>query len=91
MIAAKAKESQERKPTDSVKQNSAEQIETRKVIAEKAGVSHDTISKTEKILEYGTEETKAKLRTGEISSNGDFLVTQKTKGLGFMRNTALSL
>ena len=41
-------ESQERKPTDSVKQNSAEQIETRKVIAEKAGVSHDTISKTEK-------------------------------------------
>jgi len=31
------------------------------------------------------------LRTGEISSNGDFLVTQKTKGLGFMRNTALSL
>lgn len=41
-------------------QNYAESkpIDTREQLAKQAGVSHDTISKTEKILEKGNDETK---------------------------------
>ena len=43
ILAEKAKESQIRKPLDSVSANSPEQIDTREELAKQAGVSHDTI------------------------------------------------
>ena len=52
-------------------QNSAESkpIDTRKELSKVASVSHDTITRVKKIEEKADEETKAKLRTGEISIN----------------------
>ena len=60
LLAEKAKEKQIRKP-DSVRQKSAEQtpIETRKELANVAGVSHDTIAKGKVIQAKASEETKA--------------------------------
>ena len=49
---------------DMVPQNSAEPLETRKELAEIAGVSHDTFSKAEKILEKGTLEHIERTRKG---------------------------
>ena len=71
VIAEKAKEQQIRKSTNFVLQNSAEQnpINTRKVIADIAGVSHDTVARVEKILDTGTPEILEKLRRGDISIN----------------------
>jgi len=51
-------------------QNSAQGQEkgpTRKQIAEIAGVSHDTIKKVKKLHEAADEETKGKLRRGEVT------------------------
>ena len=42
---------------------------TQKELAKKAGVSHDTISKTERILKVANEETKQALRSGNMSVN----------------------
>jgi DNA modification methylase len=69
-IAAKAKMNQIRKP-NFVLQNSAEQnsIDTRKELANVAGVSHDTISRVETIQAKASEEVKQKLSTGEVSIN----------------------
>ena len=39
--------------------------ETRKELAKEAGVSHDTISKVEKILAFADDETKQKLKNGD--------------------------
>ena len=54
-------------------QNSAEagiiRGETRKNLAKMAGVSHDTIHKVKKLSEAADEETKEKLRRGEVSVN----------------------
>ena len=74
VIAAKAKEQQIRKPTDSVLQNSGEQkpIRTDKEIAKAAGVSHDTIAKVEKIEAQATPEIKAALKSGDISINAAY-------------------
>jgi len=47
------------KPIESINQ-----IETRKEIAKLAGVSHDTIDKTEKIIKKGTQEQIDRARTG---------------------------
>ena len=44
-------------------------IDTRQELARRAGVSHDTISKVEKILAQSDEQTKTLLRAGEISVN----------------------
>ncbi len=41
-------------------------METRKELAEKAGVSHDTISRVEKIKEHANEETSDKMREAEL-------------------------
>ena len=68
-IAAKAKANQLRKPADSVLQNSAEQIDTRKEIATAAGVSHDTVSKVERIQETAAPELVAALRASKVSIN----------------------
>lgn len=42
---------------------------TRDELAKRAGVSHDTVRKVEKILESGNAEVTAKVRAGEISIN----------------------
>jgi len=80
-IAKQAKANQGTR-TD-IPQNSAEcikPIETRQEIAKLAGVSHDTISRVQKIQETASEETKADLRSGAISINEAFLqVTGKAK------------
>ena len=53
-------------------QNSAEagtKGETRKQLAKLAGVSHDTIKKVKKLRECADEETKGRLRRGEVTIN----------------------
>ena len=69
VIAEKAKSQQIRKPVNSVVQNSAQQnfTKTRDIIADMAGVSHDTVSKVEKILDAGTPETLEKIKRGDIT------------------------
>lgn len=63
-IAAKAKANQ-RAAGGAVPQKSAEPVDTRKEVAKQAGVSTDTVSKVQHILEHADEETKEKLRKGE--------------------------
>jgi len=71
VIVEKAKLQQVRKSENSVSQISAKQnpIDTRKVIADLAGVSHDTVSKVEKILNAGNHEILEKLQRGDVSIN----------------------
>ena len=73
LIAEQAKERQIRKPQNSVPQISAEQkSETRPVLADIAGVSHDTIRKVEKLEATAPQELKEQLRNGDISINQAF-------------------
>jgi hypothetical protein len=78
IIAERAKEQQIRKP-QSVWQNSAEQkpIETRKEIAAIAGVSHDTVSRVEKIIEH--PEISEKVKAGELSINQGYQMARRTE------------
>ena len=74
LIKAQAKERQIRKPigNESVPQNSAEQKadgESRHKVADLAGVSHDTIKKVKKLTESADDDTKQKLRRGDVSIN----------------------
>ena len=72
LIAAKAKENQLSTLAQfAVPQNSAkrEQIETREELAKLSGVSHDTISRIEKIAKKAPDDVKTKLRAGEMSIN----------------------
>ena len=57
LIAAKAREKQ-REEGKTLKQKSAEVIETREELAKFAGVSHDTIHKVEVIEKEAPEEVK---------------------------------
>ena len=68
-IAAKAERRQESWVNQySLSQNSAEpSIDTRKEIAEAAGVSHDTVSKVERIQETAAPELVAALRESKVS------------------------
>ena len=68
-----AKEAKERqlsglKQFDTVQQNSAGR-ETRDELAAYAGVSHDTISKVEKIQRDGSDELRGQVERGEVSIN----------------------
>jgi DNA-binding XRE family transcriptional regulator len=63
IIQEKAKENQIQSG-GAVPQKSAKPIETRIEIAKLAGVSHDTIDKTEKILEKGTTDQIQRAREG---------------------------
>lgn len=68
ILAEKAKEKQIE--SGKVKQKSAEpEINTRKEIAKQAGVSHDTISKVERIQKDATPETIESIKSGDISIN----------------------
>lgn len=51
------------------RQKSDNPVDTKKELAKLAGVSHDTIHKAEVITEQADDETKDKLRKGEISIN----------------------
>ena len=71
LIAAKAKENLTLSPGRGKKgsQNSVNLIETRKELSKLAGVSHDTISRIEKIAKKAPDDVKTKLRAGEMSIN----------------------
>ena len=69
VFTKKAKEKQ-KEGGGSVRQKSDKAvIDTKKELSKVASVSHDTITRVKKIEEKADEETKAKLRTGEISIN----------------------
>lgn len=82
IIQAKAKENQTLSQGRGVKgsQNSAnliEQIDTRKDVAKMAGVSHDTITRVEKIKSEGTPAQIEKLLQGDASINEIYKEIQK--------------
>jgi hypothetical protein len=57
IIAAKAKANQiSAGGANPLPQNSAEAVDTRKEIAQKAGVSHDTVNKAENVIEKASKE-----------------------------------
>jgi len=79
-IAAKAKESQKRKPKSVLTISSKQKaIDTRKQIARAAGVSGDTLRKAEKIIETGTEEQKTALRTGKTADGSKTSINREYK------------
>lgn len=67
MISQKAKENQRSRGV--VSQKSANPIDTRETLANIAGVSHDTLSKVEKIIENAPEKEIQRLRNGEAKIN----------------------
>jgi len=69
LIAQQAKEKQIEAGKAKLLQNSGEAIRTDKELAKAANVSHDTISKVEKIEAKAEPEQKEALRTGEVSVN----------------------
>ncbi len=76
-IEAAAKEKYNKtvgRPKSSMKSTtkSTKPIDTRKTLAEKAGVSEDTIRKAEHIIEHADEETKASLRAGKTTINKEY-------------------
>ena len=67
--------------SDSGYQNSGNlnRVVTDKIIADIAGVSHDTVARVERILGEGNPETLQKLKRGDISINGAYLDTMFQK------------
>ena len=55
--------------------NSAKAIDTRAELAKLAGVGRDVIAKVEKVLANGKEETKRKMKSGELSANAAYKET----------------
>ena len=53
----------------------SDKVDTKRELAHAAGVSHDTIHKVETVIEKGTPEVKAKARSGEISINTAYNLT----------------
>ena len=53
----------------------SDKVDTKRELARAAGVSHDTIHKVETVIEKGTPEVKAKARSGEISINTAYNLT----------------
>lgn len=74
IIAEKAKDNQ-RQAGGAVPQKSAKAVDTRDELAAIAGVSHDTISKVEKIELSASEDVKAQVRSGEMSINQAYQAT----------------
>jgi 16S rRNA G966 N2-methylase RsmD len=66
------------------------QVDTRKELSKVASVSHDTITRVKKIEEKADEETKAKLRTGEISINQVYTDIKKQEKREEQRTRVLS-
>ena len=57
---------------DKVRQNSDKAVDTKKELARLAGVSHDTITKIERLAEQAPDDLKEKLRKGETSIHSAF-------------------
>lgn len=71
LLAEKAKENQKigAEKTNTGLQKSVKAINTQKEIADQAGVSHDTISKVERIQKDATPEVIEQVKSGDISIN----------------------
>ena len=83
VIEAKAKESQKRKSADSVSMKSTKQkVDTRKEVAHAAGVSEDTVRKTEVVLNEGDDATKAAMLDGKTSVNAAHKAVTATQTTG---------
>ena len=52
--------------------NLIEPVDTKKELAEKAGVSHDTISRAEFLSQHANDKTKEKLRRGDTTINKEY-------------------
>ena len=63
-----------------VSMNSSKPIDTRKEVAKIAGVSEDTVRKTEAVLKDGAPEVKAALQAGKITANAAFKETRRPSG-----------
>lgn len=72
LIAAKAKENISKGGQGC---QISDKVDTKKELAKVAGVSHDTIHKVETVMEHGTPEIQAKARSGEISINTAYNLT----------------
>ena len=75
VLAAKAKEKEHERKTDTTLQNSAksssqpEKLDTREEIAKASGVSHDTVHKVETVMAKADEPVKAAMLSEDISIN----------------------
>jgi hypothetical protein len=80
-IAEKAKEKQRAGAGSgpSGRQKSDKPTDTKREVAKKAGVSHDTIAKAKVIRDKADEKTKAKLRRGETTINREYGRIRQTK------------
>ncbi len=76
-IAEKAKEKQKEAGGAVHQKSDKAVINTKKEIAKKAGVSHDTIHKAKIISKKASEEVKEKLRKGETSINAEYQKIRK--------------
>jgi ParB-like chromosome segregation protein Spo0J len=74
----KPSKTREKKPVTNSSQVSREKT-TRAKVAKIAGVSEDTVRKTEAVLKDGTPEVKAAMAAGEMSANQAFKETKKPK------------
>ena len=86
-IAEKAKQNEKLGGKGSQK-SANHKIDTREELASIADVSHDTIAKVEKIVEKADDNTKQKLRSGEISINAahkDIKKAERTKEIAESR------
>ena len=72
VIAEKAKEKQSDAGGALRQKSDKAPIDTKKELAELAGVSHDTISKVEKIEQQGTPEIIERIKRGDISIHGAY-------------------
>jgi len=61
------------------KQETKRENEVNRQLAKKAGVSHDTIHRVDKIVDLATEEEKENLRKGKLSINKVYTEKQKEK------------
>lgn len=71
-IEERAAENQKRKPNFVSTNSSKQKVDTRKEVAKIAGVSEDTVRKTEKVLKDGSAEVKEAMQSGELSANKAF-------------------
>jgi N6-adenosine-specific RNA methylase IME4 len=79
IIAEKAKERQEMgiNQYSLCQKSDKPAIDTKKELAKVAGVSHDTISKVEKIQQQATPEIKEAVKSGEMSINQAYQATRR--------------
>ena len=72
VFRVQAQEKQRLGGKDKVRQNSDKAVDTKKELARLAGVSHDTITKIERLAEQAPDDLKEKLRKGDTSIHSAF-------------------